>query len=152
MNKDEVFKNRLLELAKLLRKLPKKRFNYTHWVGNDWKGKPDLSCGTTACALGWATTIPSLRKQGLRLLKIQDVFQVTLKGYSGASHLAPEHAAQEIFGLNNNEFEYLFIPDSGIVLPELGLNNEGPVMCASAKEVAKHIREFVKAKYNQAKA
>ena len=83
---------------------------------------------------------------------VGDTFQVTLKNYQGYEYLATEHAALEIFGLNRLEFEYLFVPDLGETLPEIGLNDKGPAENASAKEVAKHIREFVKAKYNQAKA
>ena len=57
----------LLDLANFLDKLPPERFKYNDWVGKDWGGKLDLSCGTTACALGWATQIPSIAAKGLRL-------------------------------------------------------------------------------------
>jgi hypothetical protein len=57
----------LTELADFLDRLPEERFDYTRWVGRDWRGSPDLSCGTTACAIGWATTLPSWRAAGLAL-------------------------------------------------------------------------------------
>jgi len=60
-------KTMLLELADLLDVLPDERFDYNTWVGDDWKGAEDLSCGTSACAAGWATTLPSFRARGLRL-------------------------------------------------------------------------------------
>ena len=60
-------KARLLKWAEFLEQLPPKRWDYGHWVGKSWQGAPDLSCGTTACALGWACTIHSFRKLGLRM-------------------------------------------------------------------------------------
>lgn len=53
MNK-QVSNNRLLKLAAFLDTVPPERFKYDTWAGEDWKGKPDLSCGTTACALSAA--------------------------------------------------------------------------------------------------
>jgi len=46
------------------------RFDLRSWAGNDdipWEGNPNLSCGTSACAVGWATTIPEFRDAGLHL-------------------------------------------------------------------------------------
>lgn len=148
MNRDYIYKRRLLSLAKFLEKLPRERFDYESWVGDDWKGKEDLSCGTTACALGWATTIPSLRKAGLRLksTKSQHGF-VTMKDYHGRYWNAPAYATKNVFGLNNGEHEWLFVPGSSMwdeasqdYIYNLNSN-------ASAKEVANHIRQFVKRKY-----
>lgn len=48
----------LAKLSALLKTVPPERFYYGSWVGDDWAGRQDLSCGTTACALGWATQIP----------------------------------------------------------------------------------------------
>lgn len=153
MTQPHVFKKRLLKLADLLYKLPPKRFYYGSWVGEHWLGKPDLSCGTSACALGWATTVPSFRKLGLQLkARKHEKTLVTLKGFTGRWWNGPRYASEKVFGLNENEMEYLFVPESGIALPEIGLMEEGLGFHASAKEVAKHIRQFVKAKYNRAKA
>lgn len=96
---------RLLKLAKLLRKVKKERFNYTHWVGEDWKGAANLSCGTTACALGWATTMPSLRRLGLRLVKTCHWGNEVRLG-----RLANTTAAQVLFNLDYHDADYLFIP------------------------------------------
>jgi len=142
MNKDYVYKRRLLALADLLQKLPPKRFDYSHWVGDDWKGKQDLSCGTTACAFGWATTMPSLRRLGLVLHKSE----VTL--HKNGGYLFPSEAAKEVFGLSYAEFEYLFVPYSERDLPKYKLPVSYIPDSASAKTVAAHIRNFVKAKYN----
>jgi ABC-type Zn uptake system ZnuABC Zn-binding protein ZnuA len=59
-------------------------------------------------------------------------------------------AAHEVFGVYEKEFQYLFIPSDNyenITLPELGLNTYAPGENATPKQVAKHIRKFVKAKY-----
>lgn len=147
MNKNHVYKQRLLSLADFLQKLPKKRFNYNHWVGEDWGGKADLSCGTTACALGWATTMPAFRRLGLRLVNNEALGfgVVTMKG-SNFDDDSSTDAAHQVFGLDNREFEYLFTPE-GDSLSEIGLTERGPGEDATAKEVARHIRSFVKAKF-----
>jgi hypothetical protein len=136
-------KRRLLRLAAFLEELPPKRFDYSVWVGFDWKGAKDLSCGTTACALGWATTIPSF---GLRLQDHGDVIVVRLRHPS--SPRPPRRcdidpsiwAAMVAFGLSQNEAEYLFLPAN------LGFwkHSSGLPATSSPKRVAKHIRDFVK--------
>ena len=118
---------RLLRLAALLRTLPRKRFDYTTWVGYDWEGDPDLSCGTTACALGWATTIPSLRRAGLALTPwAHGGGSVTLNGRFGALD-----AAEELFALEDFEARLLFAP--------WGASESR----ATPKQVAKKIEKFV---------
>lgn len=154
MNKDFVYKRRLLALADLLDKLPPKKFDYSQWVGDDWKGRADLSCGTVACAFGHATTMPSLRRLGLRLVKNNyGTTNICLK--KGEQLLSEHNAAREIFGLNYSEFNYLFLPEAfsqfdartEYNLP-VGLNKKSPSKKASAKAVANHIRYFVKHKYS----
>jgi hypothetical protein len=71
-------------LRKILAKVPRERFDMNRWVGADWKGAKNLSCGTSACAAGWATTDPWFRRRGLRLL------------YSGT--LARDTDLYDIFG------------------------------------------------------
>lgn len=114
---------RLLKLARFLERLPPKRFNYNTYVGADWKGDAKL-CGTTACAIGWATTIPEFRKLGLRLDNYGDPY-----GCSVDYHNEP---GTSLFAITDEEWGYLFIPQTG-PLPKT----------ASAKQVAKHIRNFV---------
>ena len=138
-------KKRLLKLVELLEKLPRKRFDYDHWVGSDWKGKPDLSCGTTACAFGWATTIPSFRKAGLHLQSGYDYTDVIFKGRRGF------WAASEFFGLSEEEAENLFSPEgSAYYMIETPFETpssylkDAPGSDATPKQVAKHIRRFLK--------
>ncbi len=125
---------RLLKLADFLDALPRGRFSYSTWVGKNWKGKQDLSCGTTACALGWATTMPEFRKLGLRLFPPQDGMgaRVGLKNRPGTDEY---DAAGEVFGLGFYDTQELFVPgDRG---------EDKPGDKATAKQVAKHIRRFV---------
>ena len=120
-----VSNRRLLKLAAFLEKLPRKRFEYSYWVGTDWKGKTDLSCGTTACALGWATTIPEFRVAGLKLTQRGDPINYRA-GATGFS------AAQGIFGISWDQAHSLFMPSTEAEHK------------ATPKYVARKIRRFVK--------
>lgn len=94
---------RLLKLADFLDALPPARFDYGVWVRSDWQGSSDLSCGTAACALGWATTIPEFRKMGLRLVRRFKSGVPVYKSREGAS------AAAAFFGVTDEEAFYLFV-------------------------------------------
>jgi hypothetical protein len=135
-----VSKRRLLKLAAFLRKLPRKRFHYDHVVGQDWKGRQDLSCGTTACAMGWAATMPIFRKLGLRM-------QVPEHGEFGdaVTDAAGSYvfAASEIFGISAGDADYLFSPET-----EHFERPKGPSPRASNTTVAAHIERYV-AKYHK---
>lgn len=91
------------------------RFNLATWAGNDtieWGGLPDLSCGTTACAMGWATTIPEFRELGLILTRKPNgwggFYPPTIE-FDGESHF---NAAARFCDISVKEAEYLFNPDS----------------------------------------
>lgn len=102
---------RCLTLANFLDELPMEKWNFDTWVGGQWQGNPDLSCGTTACAFGWAATIPEFQALGLRL-------QPSNSGVGGfptvdddlfqSSHYAPPRAARVIFGLSGVEYDMIF--------------------------------------------
>lgn len=119
----------LLRLADFLDTLPSKRFDFNTWVGDDWKGKPDLSCGTTACALGWAATIPAFRKRGLRLTMRGGYADVLYENYTWSLN-----SGAAFFNLSLKEARHLFTND--------GMYN-GLNLDPSAKQVAHHIRKFV---------
>jgi len=124
---------RLLVLAAFLDELPPERFDYTKWVGRDWGGAEDLSCGTVACALGWATTIPEFRELGLRLKLGANGSSgaVTLGDSEYASYGTSIAAAQELFCLTSLQVNLLFVP-SGRALYEK----------STPKQVADLIRSF----------
>lgn len=122
---------RLLALAAFLRKLPRKRFNYAMWAGEDFTEK---SCGTVGCALGWAASMPKFRRLGLRIDATGiPVYGPTLDNI-GAS------AGMEIFGLDFSEAAYLFHPGD-----EAEEN-------ATPKYVARKIERFVAKRIKAAKA
>jgi hypothetical protein len=128
----------LLALAALLESLPLGRFDYSEWVGMEWEGKPDLSCGTTACALGWATTIPSLAARGLRLQETCDGGSIEYGKWFGFD------AAARFFQISWVEARYLFAPGAADPDPAEGVyNSYSPDKYASARAVAIHIRRFV---------
>ncbi len=127
------FKKRLLKLADFLDKLPPKRFDFGQWVGDDWGGKPDLSCGTTACALGWSCAMPEFRRLGLYLNENGDV---ALRGHDYPDEV---EASGFIFGLSPEEHQRLFIPQRDPKCDVDQLPED-----ATAKQVAKHIRKFVR--------
>jgi hypothetical protein len=137
-------KERLMLVVKKLEELPPERFNFNVWVGTNWEGDPDLSCGTTACALGWATTIPELREAGLRLTKaicctiVCIVFGDQMGVHSPND--ASISAAKAVFELTNREASFLFVPN---VLPSDFDKEDRPGSEATAKEVAAHIKAFV---------
>jgi hypothetical protein len=138
---------RLLKLADFLYELPRKRFEYSAWVGDDWKGKSDLSCGTTACALGWATTMPYFRKLGLRLSKGGLVVMAT--GTAGLRYFGGSlRSAESVFLVTLEEARLLFAP-----LEEHHTDGLCPdPYNATPKQVAKHIRRFVASRAKQSEA
>lgn len=124
---------RLLRLAALLRTVPRKRFNISRWTNGPFCGKDKEpqhnECGASACAFGWACTIPSFKKAGLHLVKERDrwgeegfIYYPKYNGQSGFS------AAQEFFNITEDEAEILF-------------SEENP---NSAKQAAKRIEKLVK--------
>jgi hypothetical protein len=159
----ELSNSRLLMVADLLEKLHPSRFNYNVWVGRNWAGRPDLSCGTVACALGWATTIPALQEVGLKLVSGKDSDGSTI-GYVTAPGLPPGgregsiEAAMQVFFLTRLEALFLFTPNSpspetlftpNSPSPENGTHKLGvrsPGYLASPAWVARHIRDFVEAR------
>lgn len=65
---------RLSLLARVLDRVPREHFDL-HGFADHLKVSPEkisaarhlTTCGTTACACGWAATIPSFRKAGLKI-------------------------------------------------------------------------------------
>lgn len=124
-------KRRILALASFLEKLPRKaveHFDMGSWLHTEgiFFDPKDLTkgCGASACALGWATQMPSMRKLGLRL-------------YEGRPILGTEAgfgAAQALFGLDREQAYYLF---DAVGLPDHTYKDETP------KQWAKRARRFV---------
>lgn len=134
----------LLKLSDLLESLPIGRFDYGHWVGCNWEGKQDLSCGTTACAAGWATTIPELREQGLVLEQDEEVGYIALVR-EGVEIAVTFGALSKVFDLEIREAIYLFRSDVEMSsFDKYGGLPRSPPPTASATDVAQHLRNFVR--------
>lgn len=120
-----VHAKRLLKLADFLEKLPRKRFDYATWVGDTWDGTPlqSESCGTTACALGWAATMPLFRRLGASLKKYTD--------YEGGFVCFKGRSRMHCFLFTGGAGKYGETPMPDSVTP---------------KQAAKHIRNFVAAR------
>jgi hypothetical protein len=134
---------RLIKLAKFLEELPPKRFNFSRWVGLDWKGSKDLSCGTTACALGWAATMPEFRRLGLEIHRVNDFSRdlgLVRNRKTGEQGWA---AARDIFAIPISEAEALFgsgVHPSSYPSPRAHYRFFG----TTPKQFAKLLRKFVK--------
>jgi len=118
---------RLRLLVRKLRTVPRRQFDYCQWAGEDWKGKKDLSCGTAACALGWATTLPSLRRVGLKLVMVPGCYpEVHFKREPDSFE-----AGAKAFDIAISDSYELFSP-----------NEEGEEK-ATPKQVARKIERFI---------
>lgn len=126
------YNKRLLKLADFLEALPRKRFVYNYWVGPDWRGDKEFSCGTTACALGWATTMPAFRRLGLRMGMDAYPYLTT------DTRLGASSVIEKVFG---SGAEPLFYPG----MWDSVLNADSPLHTATPKQVAKFIRKHVAA-------
>ncbi len=110
-----------------------------------WDGKNQkLTCGTTGCAIGLASTLPKFRRLGLRLRKISNdwgTVQPYIKGGWNEDDIFSITDIADVLGLIDSEYCALFVPESQPTwLPE----------DSSPKEVADNIRSFCKAaKKNQ---
>jgi hypothetical protein len=125
---------RLLKLAAFLEKLPRKRFDYGKWARWDSTDAADLSgapsCGTAACALGWATTMPAFRRLGLYMNSPGNIWAIP--AVRGTKRYGID-AARRIFGISGSDAMRLFVAGEF----------NGLSVDATAKQVAKHIRKFV---------
>ena len=163
---EQVYAGRLLRLADFLDALPPTRFKFDTWVGGDWGGLPDLSCGTTACGLGWATTMPEFQKLGLYLSDGGYQSKLGRSAISprlrsdGKEPLPPWEATllatNVIFGLSDDETDFLFTPtedgrddpaDVDELMPFDELGNDGKLsQRATPSMLAARIRAFVEEK------
>lgn len=124
---------RLLKLADFLSELPKKNFDYCDVIRFDPK------CGSVGCAIGWAVTLPFAKREGYRVKKskctnfFSALTEEVLDICKGGQHVEFDEVGVDLFGLTYGEASLLFTPDSS------GLGED-----ATPKQVAKHIRKFVK--------
>lgn len=95
--------SRLLVLAEFLKTIPEHKFNLRTWTTADsLESCNDHTCGTTACAFGWACNIKEFKEAGLRSQRGCPTFN----GFMAYS------AGQDFFALTYTEAIRLFSPDA----------------------------------------
>ncbi len=118
---------RLLKLASFLEKLPKKKFDFNHCVlKRNQKG-----CGTVCCAIGWTPAIfPKLIQWDDECL----------------NNTCFSDIGQSLFNISDEDVSVLFV--DGFYHQQNGFYHQQNHLTAksTAKEVAAHIREWVKNK------
>lgn len=102
--------NRLEKLYAFLGTIKPNRFYFGEWAMTQEAAEEYgvHACGSTACALGWAGSMPEFRKRGLKM-KINEGCDIGLVELEGKG-LYSDAAGAEFFGLTASEAEYLFIP------------------------------------------
>ena len=100
---------RLLRLADFLEhEVKNKWFDLTFWATEGWK---DRECGSTACALGWATAIPEFKQAGLKLKVELSYGQPRVPIYIPAyKEKERTSAGASFFGLSYDQASWLFSP------------------------------------------
>lgn len=104
--------DRLEKLYAFLGTVKPEKFNLCEWAVAGDNNKADVNaCGTTACAMGWAGSMPEFRKRGLKLIwdKDENTGYVELVKQNGRKRYG-EGAGAEFFGLTDDEATHLFIP------------------------------------------
>ena len=91
-------------LADRISKVPEGEFEMKNcWAKEiDDEGRP--VCGTVACALGWGSTVPALRKRGLRLSNKLGLISPLCGKEFGVL------AGVKAFGITEDEAVLLFVP------------------------------------------
>ena len=89
------------------------------------RGRPDLqTCGTVACAMGWAPHVPAIRRAGLGYVNTPSGWSLALNG--GETYY--DLAAKQLFDISDDDRRLLFMQHDGHRTP---------------KQVARNIRRFV---------
>lgn len=130
-------KNRLLKLADFLDTVPRKKFDLYNWItkkSNNTATTIDhiKECGFAGCAVGWAMTLPSFKKAGLKTIKDNNLFYndeyFSVPYYKGHENW---YAVSKFFGISTYDAGDLF-------------RIESYSSNATPKMVARRIRKFVK--------
>jgi hypothetical protein len=109
---------RLRTLSVFLRTIPANLFDLKDWFRDDHGAKqapmtrggitspklqPRAECGYTGCAVGWAASIPSFRRAGFYLARMDVNLVPTYEGGVGRS------AVKSFFGLDGDQVDLLFM-------------------------------------------
>ena len=123
-------KQRLLKLADFLESLPRGRFDLSIIAkyGDNGNTPAEKGCGTAACAIGWT---PVVFPRACTYTPALCGYERELSVVSKETGSIDFNFAEEFFGLNAAESNYLFMPDSY------------PESRRGKKSVAGRIRKFV---------
>jgi hypothetical protein len=105
-------------------------------------GARDLSCGTVACAGGWATTLPGFKERGLFLADCCDAPAMPAGDDDRKHSSSGTDALAEVLEISPSDAELLFLPCHR----SEELDMVSPSDKATAREVAEHIRRFMVAR------
>ena len=143
--------DRLEKLYNFLGTVEPKKFDFSSWADTK-TGETDMNvCGTTACALGWAGSMPEFRKRGLKLgweKSYWDSSKVRGEVYlysDGAIDANGLEAGEKFFGLTEEEAEYLFIPTEDADADTIGYGH------MPLTEYRKGLRKFINKKKRKLK-
>lgn len=151
-----MYVKRLLKLADFLQQLPPQKFNFSSFTQRG--DKPMLealearrsNCGTTACAIGWMPAVfprtvcwIGVDKPGYELqVALRDGARKRDPFWGTRERLKNFDVAERFFGLSRKEVHTLFNPDE---------NSDSLSSNATAKQVAAHIKRFVRTKLREAR-
>lgn len=144
---NKVAKRRILKLVEFMEKLPRsaaKHFDMGSWFTHNGDHELPLKsgdainadtmkdCGTTACALGWAATMPYFRKLGLKCRLYGRSGDIVFQERKGTDFSVVQCGLNPLFPyLDGHQYMDLF---SG--------ENEDPTPKAWAKRVRKLVKEW----------
>lgn len=148
---------RLLKLADFLDKLPKAKFDFSQIAYRGDKSMLEAlratraRCGTVACAIGW---MPAVFPKLTAWVSDSDrdaadiSLIVGLRGdNSSYATISSFETAQVVFGLSQEESEFLFAPFGHDFDKD---ENNHLAYDATPKQIARHIRKFVRDKQAEA--
>lgn len=94
--------NRLQKLHDFLRELKTKSFDFGAWINNyDY----EKSCGTVCCAIGW---LPKIDPKNWKWNEDEEPSLIDSNGYNCDA----SSDGQEYFGIDEDLFDHMFIPNS----------------------------------------
>lgn len=145
---------RLLYLADQLEKIPRKKFDFRSWSALDGESLIDergdeaarsrfKACGTTACAIGWAASMPKFRRLKFKLSREgEPSFVCSTEKHPGPQEYLGLGAISALFEISSDAAIFLFMPvGAAYPVSTLGM---GLPKTATPKQVAARIRKFVK--------
>lgn len=146
---------RLTKLAELLDTVPPERFNMDYWgLASAYSNLKELNvaeCGTSACALGWACSIPEFQAAGLHLHRngtsirydhFEPRFKTRSEAYPALEAIYEGFkAGAKFFGITLEQSEWLFLPRE-YEPPGFDQDEDPPIVITPA-DVAARIRTLI---------